>query len=182
MSYFILQPIRLIQPRWRVIPSGCLKQAHLKHWTLWHHLASFMVDIERFFLCSYLTTNSNPFALRCSLDGTACRRLIKSYASIQAYFDMDRIIRAYCNRSENLIWSINISEFNLRNFKIEFNIKETDNLMYDCYKIEPHNVPFIQQYITNIYGWDFDSFSYFLETECWLQSIIKNNLLTTDGI
>ena len=44
------------------------------------HLASFVVDDEYIFLCSYLTTNSNSFALRCSLDGTTCRRLIKSYA------------------------------------------------------------------------------------------------------
>ena len=78
---------------------------------------------------------------------------------------MDRVIRAYCNKSEKLIWSIIISEFNLTSFKSEFNIKEIDNPMYDCYEIEPHNVPFIQKFIINIYGWDFDSFSYFLETE-----------------
>ncbi len=49
------QPISLIQYCRRVIPSGFLKLAQLKHCNLWHQLASFIIDNKQLFICSYLT-------------------------------------------------------------------------------------------------------------------------------
>ena len=76
-----------------------------------------------------------------------------------------RHLTCYSILNEELIFETKVSDFNLEAFQIEFGI-DTCNPMFDSYKINADNLKFILQQIkiANTIDWDFDRFSYYIET------------------
>lgn len=76
-----------------------------------------------------------------------------------------RILRVFSNETELAVWELPINGFLLPAFQAEFGVADPNNPMYDCWPVKPENVPFLEHYVTNLHGWDFDRFSYFVEAD-----------------
>ena len=76
-----------------------------------------------------------------------------------------RQLTCYSILNEELILETKISDFNLEAFQIEFGVDKC-NPMFDSYKINADNLKFILQQVevANTIDWDFDLFSYYIET------------------
>ncbi|MBK8305838.1 MAG: hypothetical protein IPL00_01640 [Gammaproteobacteria bacterium] len=78
---------------------------------------------------------------------------------------VNRILRAYSNETEWVIWELPIEKFSLREFQAEFCVEDPDDPMYECWPVKPENVPFLESRIKNTHGWDFEAASYFVEAD-----------------
>ena len=78
---------------------------------------------------------------------------------------VNRFIRAFSNETELEIWVLPIDGFSLPEFQVEFCVEDPEDPMYYCYQVKLENVPFLERYITNPHGWNFESASYFVDTE-----------------
>ncbi|MFT3735122.1 MAG: hypothetical protein QM776_08865 [Rhodocyclaceae bacterium] len=76
-----------------------------------------------------------------------------------------RVIRAYSKTTELSLWEIRIETFSLCEFQAEFGVEDPHNPMYDCWPVRPENVPFLERYITNKNGWNFELADYFVEAD-----------------
>ncbi len=74
-----------------------------------------------------------------------------------------RIITAFSRDTEKLLWEIEIPNFCLSEFQAAFGVEDPKNPMYDCWPVEPAHLPFLEKYVCNPHGWDFESESYFVE-------------------
>ena len=74
-----------------------------------------------------------------------------------------RIITAFSNDTERLLWEIEIPNFSLTEFQAAFGVKDSNNPMYDCWPVEPKHLAFLETYVRNPHGWNFESESYFVE-------------------
>ena len=76
-----------------------------------------------------------------------------------------RIITAFSNQTEALLWTIPIRDFSLPAFQYAFGVEDPRNPMYDCWPVRPEHIPFLEKYVSNHYGWNFEVESYFVECE-----------------
>ena len=78
---------------------------------------------------------------------------------------VNRVLRAYSNETECVIWELPIDGFSLQAFQSEFCIEDPEDPMYDCWPVERENVPFLERHVKNPYGWDFEAASIFVEAD-----------------
>ncbi len=74
-----------------------------------------------------------------------------------------RVISAFSNDSEQLVWAIPIHGFSLTEFQAAFGVEDRNDPMYDCWLVTPEHLAFLEKYVSNPHGWNFDTESYFVE-------------------
>jgi hypothetical protein len=78
---------------------------------------------------------------------------------------VNRVLRAFSNKTGWGIWELPIEHFSLLEFQTEFGVEDPNDPMYDCWPVKPNNVPFLERYIDNPHSWDFEAQSYFVEAD-----------------
>lgn len=76
-----------------------------------------------------------------------------------------RLIRVFSNRTEKQIGEVELISFDLSAFQDEFCLNDKENSMFDCYRIEPGQIEFVENFIQLPIAWDFEEYSYFLEAD-----------------
>ncbi len=76
-----------------------------------------------------------------------------------------RTLSCYSNKNEQLVFDVQLQNFDLGKFQIEFHVGE-GNPMYDCFTISAKNLPFLKSFLPLSIGinWDFNNYSYIVET------------------
>lgn len=78
---------------------------------------------------------------------------------------VQRLLSAYSNHTDLLVWQLPVPEFPLQELQKVFGVTEARDPMLDSWSVLPRNVPFLERFLENPHGWDFESLSYFLEAE-----------------
>jgi len=76
---------------------------------------------------------------------------------------IERVLRAYTNKTDRVAWEIAICGFSLPAFQAEFGVLNPEDPMFECFPVHPENVQFLEKYVANPRGWDFVAESYFVE-------------------
>ena len=76
-----------------------------------------------------------------------------------------RVIKAFSNDTEWLVWVIPIHWFSLPEFQAAFGVQDPNDPMYDCWLVKPEHLPFLEKYVSNPHGWNFEAESYFVECD-----------------
>lgn len=79
--------------------------------------------------------------------------------------EVRRYITVFSNETEELVGEVDLTSFSLKDFQKEFNEKDANNPMYDCYIIYDQNLPFLTPFLAQGVQWDFNNYAYFLEAE-----------------
>ena len=84
---------------------------------------------------------------------------------IDPEFNVRRHISEFSEKSERLVAKYELSSFNLNKFQDEFGETDTNNPMFDCYRLAANNLPFISLYLEKEPSWDFSKYSYYVECD-----------------
>lgn len=79
---------------------------------------------------------------------------------------VQRVLRVFSNKTEELIAEYPLASFNLPAFKQHFGIADSyDPWMYYVYPVTPNDVEFISQYLVENIFYDFNENAYFVESD-----------------
>lgn len=84
---------------------------------------------------------------------------------IDPQHNIKRFISVFSEKTEELTNEFELKGFNLREFQKEFCVKNQSNPMFDSYQIHRKNINFLKNYLAHEPEWDFENYSYFIETE-----------------
>ena len=77
---------------------------------------------------------------------------------------VERWVRIFSKPDGAFVTEVRFSRFSLPDFQKKFGVA-SDNSMHDAYPIEPDHAEFVQGYLQDKVGWDFERYSYFVEAD-----------------
>jgi len=78
---------------------------------------------------------------------------------------MNRVVRVYSDATDKLVDEVDIEISDLERFRAEFEVLNESDPMVECYPIRKENIKFIGAYLKSELSWDFENYSYFVETD-----------------